>query len=174
MDRFIQKLEKKYGKDYEESYKSVGNSNVSNREYTSKEFTLDGKKYTQNEYSSLGVAIIRKYIGVHNNLTFEELSQMLDDARILKNTKNGTHVLMTPEMIKENESYERTYLKETDTYAGQEFYIFKSWGPKCIQDVVDFAIEEGFMEDTESVSDNATEVDTYNEAEDGSNNDAVE
>ncbi len=102
-------------------------------------YSFDGKDYDL-FFSDLGKMIMDKYFDKHGELTFEQIKKAFPDSMV----DGGDHKGLIVKNGDDLGSYSRYYTGEIyKSSDGVEFRIYKQWGQYNIQNIIDFANNNG-------------------------------
>lgn len=101
-------------------------------------YSFDGKsKLTK---AALGLSIMEKYLSEHKELNYEEIKTTFPDSMLGK----ISHARLIVEASENLQSYSRYYTGIYKTSDNKEFKIYKQWTRGNIQNMIDFANQQGW------------------------------
>ena len=101
-------------------------------------YSFDGKsKLTK---AALGLSIMEKYLSEHKELNYEEIKTTFPDSMLGK----IPHARLIVEASEDLQSYSRYYTGIYKTSDNKEFKIYKQWTRDNIQNMIDFAKQQGW------------------------------
>lgn len=101
-------------------------------------YSFDGKsKLTK---AALGLSIMEKYLSEHKELNYEEIKTTFPDSMLGK----ISHARLIVEASENLQSYSRYYTGIYKTSDNREFKIYKQWTRGNIQNMIDFANQQGW------------------------------
>lgn len=101
-------------------------------------YSFDGKsKLTK---AALGLSIMEKYLSEHKELNYEEIKTTFSDSMLGK----ISHARLIVEASENLQSYSRYYTGIYKTSDNKEFKIYKQWTRGNIQNMIDFANQQGW------------------------------
>lgn len=101
-------------------------------------YSFDGKsKLTK---AALGLSIMEKYLSEHKELNYEEIKTTFPDSMLGK----IPHARLIVEASENLQSYSRYYTGIYKTSDNKEFKIYKQWTIGNIQNMIDFANQQGW------------------------------
>ena len=101
-------------------------------------YSFDGKsKLTK---AALGLSIMEKYLSEHKELSYEEIKTTFPDSMLGK----ISHARLIVEASENLQSYSRYYTGIYKTSDNKEFKIYKQWTRGNIQNMIDFANQQGW------------------------------
>ena len=101
-------------------------------------YSFDGKsKLTK---AALGLSIMEKYLSEHKELNYEEIKTTFPDSMLGK----IPHARLIVEASENLQSYSRYYTGIYKTFDNKEFKIYKQWTIGNIQNMIDFANQQGW------------------------------
>lgn len=101
-------------------------------------YSFDGKsKLTK---AALGLSIMEKYLSEHKELNYEEIKTTFPDSMLGK----IPHARLLVEASEDLQSYSRYYTGIYKTSDNKEFKIYKQWTRDNIQNMIDFAKQQGW------------------------------
>lgn len=101
-------------------------------------YSFDGKsKLTK---AALGLSIMEKYLSEHKELNYEEIKTTFPDSILGK----IPHARLIVEASEDLQSYSRYYTGIYKTSDNKEFKIYKQWTRDNIQNMIDFAKQQGW------------------------------
>ena len=101
-------------------------------------YSFDGKsKLTK---VALGLSIMEKYLSEHKELSYEEIKTTFPDSMLGK----IPHARLIVEASENLQSYSRYYTGIYKTSDNKEFKIYKQWTRGNIQNMIDFAKQQGW------------------------------
>lgn len=101
-------------------------------------YSFDGKsKLTK---AALGLSIMEKYLSEHKELNYEKIKTTFPDSMLGK----IPHARLIVEASEDLQSYSRYYTGIYKTSDNKEFKIYKQWTRDNIQNMIDFAKQQGW------------------------------
>lgn len=101
-------------------------------------YSFDGKSKLAK--AALGLSIMEKYLSEHKELNYEEIKTTFPDSMLGK----IPHARLIVEASEDLQSYSRYYTGIYKTSDNKEFKIYKQWTRDNIQNMIDFAKQQGW------------------------------